>query len=349
MEYYFKTDDKLDRRKYAEFLKSMLENCDKYRREDSEGAYVIAIDSPWGTGKTRFAKMLKNHLEGREPIFKDGKVDNNYIPEASDTRKFNVIYYNSWDTDYWNDALEPLIHSIYNSNILEIEGNEADLEKMRNALFLILKGMGIAILKLALGEKGAAILEGAIDGINEMPDDPLAAYKERVAQYHEFKSTLKRVIKRTKKKLVIIVDELDRCRPTFAIQTLELAKHLFAVDGLIFVFALDIRQLSCSVQTVYGDNMDAPGYLTRFFDYTTGLPPINANKFINMVMANITNPILIDVFEDTSIIKQIKYKCTALLVLLYDNNLVSLRDITTLTNNYNILLAVFLESVSEIV
>ena len=62
MEYYFDPDDRLERKKYAEFLKSMLENCDKYRREDSDGAYVIAIDSPWGTGKTRFAKMLRNYL-----------------------------------------------------------------------------------------------------------------------------------------------------------------------------------------------------------------------------------------------------------------------------------------------
>jgi predicted KAP-like P-loop ATPase len=63
------------------------------------------------------------------------------------------------------------------------------------------------------------------------------------------------------------VDELDRCRPTYAIQTLELVKHLFNVPGLIFIFALDIEQLSHSVQTVYGQNMDAQGYLCRFFDY----------------------------------------------------------------------------------
>ena len=115
MEYYFDPDDKLERKRYAEFLKSMLENCDHYRREDSDGAYVIAIDSPWGTGKTRFAKMLRNYLEGREPIIKNGKVDQTYISVPSDARKFNVIYYNSWETDYWNDAIEPLMDSILNS------------------------------------------------------------------------------------------------------------------------------------------------------------------------------------------------------------------------------------------
>ena len=74
-EFYFETDDRLDRQKYAEFLKTLLEHCDEYRREDSDGAYVIAIDSPWGTGKTRFAKMLKNKLECRAPKLENGEYD----------------------------------------------------------------------------------------------------------------------------------------------------------------------------------------------------------------------------------------------------------------------------------
>jgi len=113
-----------------------------------------------------------------------------------------------------------------------------------------------------------------------LPDDPLAAYKERKKQYGEFQSALECVIQRTNKKLVIIVDELDRCRPTFAIQTLELAKHLFSVKGLIFVFALDIKQLSNSVKTVYGLGMDAAGYLGRFFDYIGRMPNTSREVFI---------------------------------------------------------------------
>jgi hypothetical protein len=65
MEYYFDRDDRLERHEVREFMKTLLINCDKYRREDSDGAYVIALDSPWGTGKTRFVKMLRNYLEDR--------------------------------------------------------------------------------------------------------------------------------------------------------------------------------------------------------------------------------------------------------------------------------------------
>lgn len=112
MEYYFKPDDKLDRERYAKFLETLLLRCDDYRREDSDGAYVIALDSPWGTGKTRFVKMLRNHLEGRTPKLVGDKVDKSFIPEPDEDRAFNVIYYNAWETDFWSDALEPLISSI---------------------------------------------------------------------------------------------------------------------------------------------------------------------------------------------------------------------------------------------
>ncbi|MEZ4628433.1 MAG: P-loop NTPase fold protein [Eubacteriales bacterium] len=54
---------------------------------------------------------------------------------------------------------------------------------------------------------------------------------------NDFRSDLQDVTHTRQKKLLIIIDELDRCRPTFAIQTLELIKHLFAVKGLIFIFA----------------------------------------------------------------------------------------------------------------
>ena len=71
---------------------------------------------------------------------------------------------------------------------------------------------------------------------------------------------------------MIIIDELDRCKPTFAVQTLEIVKHLFNVEGLVFLFALDINQLSHSIKLVYGNDFNAIGYLERFFNYLTILP-----------------------------------------------------------------------------
>lgn len=277
-EYYFKTDDRLKRKRYAEFLKSMLENCDHYRREDSDGAYVIAIDSPWGTGKTRFAKMLRNHLEDRTK-----EMGDNSLPGKD--AAFCAIYYNSWETDFSDDALLPLIHSLVKSPEFELKRFEDEskefVEDFKKTAISVAKVAGYAILHNTLGETATQMVKAVEDSVSKKKTDPLEDYQKRLDILDEFRKSLEKVIEQTKqKKLVIIVDELDRCRPTFAIQTLELAKHLFAVKGLIFIFALDIKQLSCSVRTVYGNEMDAPGYLCRFFDYISRLPQPDKTSFI---------------------------------------------------------------------
>lgn len=346
MEYYFDRDDRLERKKYAEFLETLLLNCDKYRREDSDGAYVIALDSPWGTGKTRFVKMLRNYLEDRtseaeknRPI---GKEDEPLPP--GENAKFNVVYYNSWETDYWNDALEPLICSIMDSRVLEVEGAEDDNNKIRDVILRILKGMGVALVKLALGDPAGSVFQGAIDGLSEIPDDPLAEYKERMGLYSDFRETLRSAIKRTNKKLVIIIDELDRCRPTFAIQTLELAKHLFAVPGLIFIFSLDIKQLGYSVGTVYSTEMDSIGYLRRFFDYLIRMPAGNKKVLITDLVETINIDGLITRRKSNYMRIDPRDELIGFIFELAQKASISLRDITTIFESFRLMFDVFLEN-----
>jgi hypothetical protein len=64
--------------------------------------------------------------------------------------------------------------------------------------------------------------------------------------------------------LVFIIDELDRCRPTFALELLEKIKHFFAVPGVFFVLVASRRQLETAVRSAYGD-IDARTYLEKFY------------------------------------------------------------------------------------
>jgi hypothetical protein len=68
--------------------------------------------------------------------------------------------------------------------------------------------------------------------------------------------------------IYVLIDELDRCRPTYAIRMLEAVKHLFDTDGVVFIVATDTEQLSESVKAVYGADFDSTRYLYRFFDRT---------------------------------------------------------------------------------
>lgn len=341
MEYYFETDDKLNRRKYAEFLKSMLENCDKYRREDSDGAYVIAIDSPWGTGKTRFAKMLRNYLEDRTKEMGDKC-------KPGENATFSAIYYNSWETDFSNDALLPLIHSITKSPEFKAERftqkSKKFLEEFKGAATAVAKVAAYSVLHNLAGETVTEMVKAANDAVTQQTADPLESYQERLNLLDDFRKSLEKVIEHTKqKKLVIIVDELDRCRPTYAIQTLELAKHLFAVKGLVFIFALDIKQLSCSVKTVYGQELDAPGYLCRFFDYISQLPLPDKRTIIEEKIVNLESKGLFSLALPLNNRNKVSFEIIEFIqnIAVIDN--LSIRELLTLLNHYEIMIVTFLK------
>ncbi|MDG1351806.1 MAG: P-loop NTPase fold protein [Sulfitobacter sp.] len=74
------------------------------------------------------------------------------------------------------------------------------------------------------------------------------------------------------RKLVIVVDELDRCRPDYALSLLELIKHFFDVPHVHFVLGVNMRELENSVKARYGGGINAGLYLQKFVTLTMGLP-----------------------------------------------------------------------------
>ena len=81
--------------------------------------------------------------------------------------------------------------------------------------------------------------------------------------------------------LVVMIDELDRCRPSYAVELLETAKHLFDVDQIVFVLAVNRKQLAHTVRALYGNKFEAEAYLHRFIDLDVHLPEPNMERFID--------------------------------------------------------------------
>lgn len=326
-DYFFALDDGLDRKPYGEFLEKILFTNERNRRDDNEGAYVLAVDSPWGTGKTRFAMMLKNHLERRIPP--DGKQD---LHAKID---FNAIYYDALRSDYNSDAMEPLMHSILSSDKFSYDGATSDVEKLEVTCKGILKAIGYGVFRNVVGDVATEIIRDMEGTLEEIDIDPLESYKKKLELYENFRDNLGLAIARSKKKLVIIVDELDRCKPTFAIQTIEMAKHLFDVKGLIFVFFLDISQLSSAVKCIYGNDMDATGYLCRYFDFISRLPTPDTLHFIETKLkTNQFCKCMASEYEET---KNYILKLSQTFQL-------SLRDISTILTNYAIMCSTVLQN-----
>jgi hypothetical protein len=250
-------DDEFEREIFAVQLNRMIQNSKAITENES---LSIAIDASWGMGKSQFIHMWRNKLK-------------------DDTKKWKTVYYNAWKYDDYADAIAPIACEI-------CKEYQEDLKKDRSFLLATTNILKIGISALTAIASAAFPVLGPLDNIGkafvstigERPEDGF--YRDNFKRENakaDFRKALKDLVSENEK-LVIFVDELDRCRPSFAIETLEVMKHFFNVDKVAFVFSLDIQQLSKSIATVYGQNMDSSGYLSRFFDCQLRLPPPTENQ-----------------------------------------------------------------------
>lgn len=243
-----------------------------------EQSIVLCIDGGWGQGKTTFIKMWEKYLHQHS------------IP---------TIYFNAWESDYTNDALIALIGEI---NIAVEKLPEKEQKKVKIFIEKIY-GFAANFLKATaptLANLGIKAVSGGLTNTDELTKAlsslSESLVKEQINQYEQSRRTLgnfKEALSELARSyangnkdtpLVIFIDELDRCRPNFAIQVLEKAKHLFNVDNIIFVLAADKSQLAHSIRAVYGQGLDVNGYLRRFIDFDYLLPSPVGSVYIKYLV-----------------------------------------------------------------
>lgn len=128
----------------------------------------------------------------------------------------------------------------------------------------------------SLASIGGDVATSASDAVSELIKDRLSAHSKQVAVISTFKSELALLPSKLKNndsgRLVIVIDELDRCKPTFSVEILEKIKHFFSVPNVVFVLVMNKEQLEESIRSVYGANIDAHTYLQKFIHIETTLP-----------------------------------------------------------------------------
>jgi hypothetical protein len=87
-------------------------------------------------------------------------------------------------------------------------------------------------------------------------------------------------------RLVLFIDELDRCKPDYAVRLLERIKHYFSNDLVTFVFSVNLDELQHTIKRYYGNEFDACRYLDRFFDLRISLPPANLTRYYQKIGLN---------------------------------------------------------------
>lgn len=240
-----------------------------------DGGSSIAIDSAWGSGKTFFVKQAKMVIDSQNPnsSFASSNPAEQITTQWSKYQKDYQVqpmittYYDAWEHDDETDPLLSLIYEVMKENYCYC--------KIQNK-----RDWSVIFTEIAnlISPKNIGDLVNALKGNDRFEiSNSKAELSERIDEF--FKSLLPE----NGNKLVLFIDELDRCSPAYAVKLLERIKHYMNNEGLIFVFSINQIELQKTIRKFYGYDFDACRYLDRFFDIRIALPPLDSEKLMKFI------------------------------------------------------------------
>lgn len=291
------TDDLLRRREDAEFLISFLsKRIEERRLKGRAGSFVLNIDAGWGYGKSFFLDRLGLSLEATGNL---------------------VARVNAWRDDHADDPLVAVMSAV-DDTIKPLLATQKTIRSAWNKVkktsgqvtMAVAKGAAEHWAKKLIGDGVTSVVDAIrANGVNEdtihaaakkgmQPvendgEEQLAEFRKAQTAIKTFRDELAHFLKEIKNDqfktpLFVLVDELDRCRPSYAIALLERVKHLFDIDNVIFLIATDTSQLKHAIGAVYGAGFDSERYLFRFFDFVYRFDQPSLGDFVAALAANST-------------------------------------------------------------
>ncbi|AHD08583.1 KAP family P-loop NTPase fold protein [Phaeobacter gallaeciensis] len=259
----FDGHDQLNRKATGNKLSDLVERIDD--------PLVIALDGAWGSGKSFFLKCWVGAHRKRE-----GNTT-------------ETVYFDAFQHDFLDDPLIALTGAIAErfetSKAKETEHRGERSKKIKKAAWTVGKGalrigasvatfgatevlseVGDVVAK-AVGDEAKALLSS--DSGDDEAEEFWSAHHARIAAMEAFRLALSELTEpdeteHPQRKLVIVIDELDRCRPDYALSLLEIIKHFFNVPGVHFVLGVNLKELQNSVRARYGSGVEAETYLQKF-------------------------------------------------------------------------------------
>jgi hypothetical protein len=281
----------LNRKEYGQFLFNYLKS--------EKSGFVLNIDSSWGSGKTEFLKRFYTEC-----------INNNHP----------TIYIDAWESDFSKDPLSVVAFELLNQ--IECYMSDADEPTLKGKLSELkdkIKGFkqylgimaGIGTASIGFGYAPGkdivhSVLDESLTGNEKLIDDLSQNYQKQSQAIKKIKehlgliSELLECVYSINLPLIILIDELDRCRPTYAIEMIEVVKHFFTTRNVVFIIATDTHQLCSSIKSVYGQEFDARIYLKRFFDRTANLPEIDFEAYLFHINLNFDEYKNIDIYPKSS-------------------------------------------------
>lgn len=239
-----------------------------------EGPYSLLLDAQWGDGKTFFVKSLVEVLKVLNSNINNDQKITSSLKSVTDELKnvetlFLPFYFNAWENDFEEDPISALFAN------MAIAFDEMGLTKERSLQKCIVSVVDTSLSAIHVLPRGVSKISEAFAG-----ESLIKAYGERVLLRERISELAEKSIREVANKLVIIIDELDRCRPDFAVRLLEQTKSLFQSDNIIVIISTDSLQLAHAIAGLYGPDIDSQHFIERFFDSRLTLTPADACKVI---------------------------------------------------------------------
>lgn len=242
-----------------------------------EGNMFISLDARWGEGKTFYVRQIEKTLEYQ--TMKNFSIDDTQdeldkmklyftgttLEEIDLKHSYLPVYYNAWLYDNHGDPLMSLLYVIVKKCGIWIDSKltKDKTEKLKD----LIKSVQVSLGMFSIG--GDKVIDSFIEK-DIFKDIQLA---EDIRQ--KVKEIFNEIIEEQTQKLVIFIDELDRCKPSYALEMLERIKHYFDDDRIIFIVSVNKEQLTHTISNYYGNGFDSTGYLNKFFDINAYLPPVD--------------------------------------------------------------------------
>ena len=259
--------------------------------KNTENAYVIGLNSEWGSGKTYFLRAWQNYLRDTNP----GSI---------------CVYFNAWKNDFSGDPLANLFAAI----IDQASSPEAKVNDALKQGAIAVAGFGSKLCKFS-GKIIKVVADPLSGAVTEFVGNAGEAFVNWIKEVNEssnaFNEKLAELSKETRNStkfpIFVMIDELDRCRPNYTIELLERIKHLFNVPNVVFLLAIDGRQLLQQVEHTFGlrsseialsNNSDGNersssgtdtrlNYLGKFIDVFYSLPDPDRQDFVRMKLSKL--------------------------------------------------------------
>lgn len=262
----YKNDDAMNRENFGDLLYAFMQS-EHILADDS---FVVALTGGFGSGKSHFLGMWESKIRTLE-----------------DPKPF-VVHINAWESDHSGEPVLAVVSAIAKQLEERKDFDDKSLESLKSAAGMVVRGTTTLLKDAAINllEKNTGIeLNNAVEKLTEKQSDKMLNrkamslfedFEARQQAIKDMRTALKGLVRELDAqdglKLILVVDELDRCRPTYAIDMLEALKHLFNVKGLAVLLAVDWEQLSCTARALFGHKLDTTEYLRKFVTRRVSLP-----------------------------------------------------------------------------